>query len=403
MALRVGATTALVVLLAIISTAVIFDRQQVAEIRSRTETAARTADDVVDAPPGMWLVKLTDSGHEATRTMPSDLVEQVVAYGQDMSGQTSFMADGHPWPAWVDQREGASYVAVYDMRLHTGEEQRLLMSTIAAGIVGVLLAALTGLLAGRRAVRPLGEAMELQRQFVADASHELRTPLAVISTRAQMLRRHVAGDAAGGGDEAAARRLAEVDQLVHDTQAMADVVSDLLLSAQLEHVDEVADRVDLAALASEVVTSLMPYAAERGVTLVDEGAAGAAGAVGAVGGGTCVVEGVGPSLRRSVLALVDNATAHSDKGSRIEVRSSAFGGQVRVDVVDHGDGVEVADIQRLTRRFSRGDGASGGRRVGLGLALVTQIVRSHGGRLDVSETPGGGATFTILIPAAADD
>ena len=397
-ALRVGATTALVVLLAIIGTAVLFDRQQLAEIRGRTETTARTADDVVDAPPGTWLVKLTDSGHEATRSMPPELAAAASAVGPDVSGATSLAAEGRSWPAWVDQREGVRYVAVYDIRLHTGEEQRLLVSTAAAGVVGVLLAALTGLLAGRRAVRPLGEAMELQRQFVADASHELRTPLAVISTRAQMLRRHVAADAAvaGGGDSAAARRLAEVDQLVHDTQAMADVVSDLLLSAQLEHVDEVADRVDLGALATDVVTSLMPYAAERGVTLVDEGAGSGAG-------GACVVDGVGPSLRRSVLALVDNAIAHSDKDSRVEVRSSVADGQGRVDVVDHGHGVDVEDVERLSRRFSRGDGASGGRRVGLGLALVTQIVRSHGGRLEVAETPGGGATFSLLIPSATDD
>ncbi|KRC88265.1 histidine kinase [Terrabacter sp. Root85] len=394
-ALRVGATTALVVLLAIIGTAVLFDRQQLAEIRGGTETTARTADDVVDAPPGTWLVKLTDSGHEATRSMPPELAAAASAVGPDVSGATSLAAEGRSWPAWVDQREGVRYVAVYDIRLHTGEEQRLLVSTAAAGVVGVLLAALTGLLAGRRAVRPLGEAMELQRQFVADASHELRTPLAVISTRAQMLRRHVAADAAvaGGGDSAAARRLAEVDQLVHDTQAMADVVSDLLLSAQLEHVDEVAERVDLGALASEVVTSLMPYAADHGVTLVNEAAAA----------GGCVVLGVRPSLRRSVLALVDNAIAHSEKGTQVEVRSCVEDGQVRVDVVDHGDGVDAADVENLSRRFSRGDGGSGGRRVGLGLALVTQIVRSHGGRLEVAETPGGGATFSLLIPAAAAD
>ena len=324
--------------------------------------------------------------------MPPDLATQVAAVGPDASGQTSFTADGRTWPAWVDRRDGVTYVAVYDIRLHTGEEQRLLMSTIGAGVVGVLLAALTGLLAGRRAVRPLGEAMELQRQFVADASHELRTPLAVISTRAQVLRRHLAADAAR--DPAAGTRLAEVDQLVHDTQAMADVVSDLLLSAQLEHTEQPAERVDLAELASEVVRSLTPYAADRGVTLVDESAGG---------GGVCTVDGVGPSLRRSVLALVDYAIAHSDSGSRVEVRSSVGDGQVRVDVVDHGDGVEVADVERLSRRFSRGDGASGGRRVGLGLALVTQIVRSHGGRLEVTETPDGGATFSLLIPSTSDD
>jgi len=391
-ALRVGATTALVVLVAIVGAAVLFDRQQLSEVRGRTETTARTADDVIDAPPGTWLARLSGSTHEVTSSMPPDLAAAVVATGADVSGQTSYDADGRTWPAWVDRRADGTYVAVYDIRLHSGEEQRLVVSTAVAGGLGVLLAALTGLLAGRRAVRPLGEAMELQRQFVADASHELRTPLAVISTRAQLLRRHVAADArVHDGDPAAARRLAEVDQLVHDTQAMADVVSDLLLSAQLEHVDEVAEQVDLGALASEVVTSLGPYAAERGVTLVDEGADA---------GERCLVQGVAPSLRRSVLALVDNAISHSDNGARVEVRSSVGDGLARVDVVDHGHGVDVEDVERLTRRFSRGDGASGGRRVGLGLALVTQIVRSHGGRLDVTETPGGGATFTLVIPAA---
>ena len=132
-ALRVGATTALVVLLAIVGTAVLFDRQQLAEIRGRTETTARTADDVVDAPPGTWLVKRTESGQEATRSMPPDLAAAVAGIGPDVSGQTSFTAQGRSWPAWVDRRDDGSYVAVYDIRLHTGEEQRLLMSTAAAG------------------------------------------------------------------------------------------------------------------------------------------------------------------------------------------------------------------------------------------------------------------------------
>ncbi|WP_345508115.1 HAMP domain-containing sensor histidine kinase [Terrabacter aeriphilus] len=388
-ALRVGATTALVVLFAIVGAALLFDRQQLAEIRGRVETTARTADDVVDAPPGTWLARLTPTAQETTRSMPPALAEAVVATGDDVTGRTSYTADDRTWPAWVDRREGVAYVAVYDIRLHSGEERRLLVSTAAAGGAGVLLAALTGLLAGRRAVRPLGEAMELQRQFVADASHELRTPLAVLSTRAQLLRRHLVADAAG--DPAAARRLTEVDQLVHDTRAMADVVSDLLLSAQLEHTEQPAGRVDVDELAAEVVRSLTPYAADRGVTLVDR----------TDGREPLVVDGVRASLRRSVLALVDNAIAHSRPGTEVEVRVVTEGDEVHVDVIDHGTGVDVADVERLSRRFARGGDESAGRRVGLGLALVTQIVRSHGGRLAVSETAGGGATFSLILPSGA--
>ncbi|WP_255359538.1 ATP-binding protein, partial [Terrabacter sp. Soil810] len=53
------------------------------------------------------------------------------------------------------------------------------------------------------------------------------------------------------------------------------------------------------------------------------------------------------------MTLVDNAIAHSEKGTRFEVRSGPEAGQVRVDVIDHGDGVDVADVEGLTRRFSR--------------------------------------------------
>ena len=144
-ALRVGATTALVVLLAIVGAAVLFDRQQLAEIRGRTETTARTADDVVDAPPGTWLVKLTESGHEESPSMPADLAAQVAAVGPDVSGQTSFTADGRSWPAWVDRRDGVSYVAVYDIRLH--DRRGAAAARVDGGrraASGVLLAALTG-------------------------------------------------------------------------------------------------------------------------------------------------------------------------------------------------------------------------------------------------------------------
>ena len=300
-------------------------------------------------------------------------------------------------------RGDRAYVAVYDVRLHRDEEGRLIAATAVAGGLGVLLAAVTGLFAGRRAVRPLAEALALQRQFVADASHELRTPLAVISTRAQMLRRHL-------GPDVDPTSRAEVDQLVSDTRAMADVVSDLLLSAQLEGAAAATEQVDLGGVADDVVTSLRPYAADAGVTLVPPSAS-------STETGGFVVIGVATGLRRAVLALVDNAIAHSPSGAPVEVvvsRTAMAGAgagaslevgtpgpapaEVRVEVVDHGSGVDPADVERLSRRFARARDDGAARRVGLGLALVTQVVQAHGGRLEVTETAGGGATFAVVVP-----
>ena len=134
---------------------------------------------------------------------------------------------------------------------------------------------------------------------------------------------------------------------------------------------------------------MAPYAAESGVRLV---------APAAVAGERPVVTGVSSSLRRAILALVDNAIDHSPGDARVEVAVGRSGAEVRVDVVDHGAGVATSEIDGLTRRFARARNDGSTRRVGLGLALVTQIVQSHGGRLEVAETPGGGATFSLVFP-----
>lgn len=400
-ALRVGATTALVVLLAILGAGFLFDRQQATDIRRQVDASAATVDDVVDAPPGVWLVELGPDGARTTSGTPPAVRDAAVAAlraaGTNPDPATphrpftiTVQADGRDWPAAGIQREGNTYAAVYDIRVHATQERSLLTAMAVAGVLGVALSALTGWFAGRRAVRPLGDALDLQRQFIADASHELRTPLSVISIRAQMLRRHLR---AQGRHEL----LPEVDQLVDDTKVMSDVVSDLLLSAQLDAGEATREPVNLVHVAEQVGRSLEPYAAESKVTLTWPDSATRR---------PVVVDGVSSSLRRAVLALVDNAVAHSPSGASIEVLVSVDDASrsARVDVVDHGAGVDPEDLEVLTRRFARARADEGaGRRFGLGLALVTQIVRSHGGSLDVLETIGGGATFRVSLPLAPED
>lgn len=388
-ALQVGAASALLAILVAVAAVALFDREQWAEIDASVRSAATTADDVGDPPAQIWLVAISASGRQASPDTPA-AVASAPTLATAAPGPLTVVADGRRYPAYVAQRSTGRVAAVYDIAAHREEEQRLIVAGGLAIAAGVLAAALIGQFAGRRAARPLAEALELQRQFVADASHELRTPLAVISTRAQMVRRHL------GADVPPTRR-AELDQLVADTKSMAAVVSDLLLSAQLEHAPVAAEEVDLHGIAADVVLSLAGYAEDRGVRLVLREEPAASHGLGRES--RPLVRGVPSSLRRAVLALVDNAVAHSPEGGLVEVVPAREKSQARLSVVDHGPGLKPEDLDHLRRRFARSSGDGSGQRVGLGLALVEQIVRSHDGHLSLTETPGGGATFTLELPA----
>jgi two-component system, OmpR family, sensor kinase len=223
------------------------------------------------------------------------------------------------------------------------------------------------------------------RQFVADASHELRTPLTILHTRAQLLRRRAGTDPVPGEG---------LDRLIDDTRALTEIVNDLLLSAELEHRPAAREPVDLTELAQAVTESFAATAERADVSLT---------AV-AHGDGDTTVAGVPAALRRAISALVDNALGHNHPGGTVTVTVARRDRNVELAVVDDGDGLDPSQVTELTKRFARGPDAPGhGRRFGLGLALVREVVHAHGGRLTLDGRPGEGATATITIPAAARD
>jgi two-component system OmpR family sensor kinase len=100
--------------------------------------------------------------------------------------------------------------------------------------------------------------------------------------------------------------------------------------------------------------------------------------------------------------LVSNALTHTPAGTPVLVRVSTGEGQAQVEVVDAGPGIPAADQRRVFERFFRADTsrarASGGS--GLGLSIVAALVAAHGGSVELTETPGGGATFRVTLPLA---
>ncbi|MFF5078203.1 sensor histidine kinase [Actinoplanes sp. NPDC000266] len=268
---------------------------------------------------------------------------------------------------------------VFDARYQLADRRHLLWAFAVAALAGLLAAMATGAVVAQRSVAPLAEALSRQRRFVADASHELRTPIAQVHTRAQMLARRT------GRPE---RR--DLERLIGTTRQLGEIVDELLLSAQLAADPRhrpAAEAVDLTALATAAAAGEAERAAEREVTLTCS-----------TPGGPVLVAGVESALRRVVCELLANSLKHTPAGGRITVSVRADRDRAEVVVADTGDGFDPADADHIFDRFHRGAGA-GERRFGLGLALLKEVVTSHGGTITAEGRPGLGATFTVRLPA----
>ncbi|MEU6229694.1 ATP-binding protein [Streptomyces sp. NPDC047042] len=223
----------------------------------------------------------------------------------------------------------------------------------------------------------LETSVERQRRFVADASHELRSPIASLRTQLEV--------------GAAHPELLDVDGAVEDTVRLQRLAADLLLLARLDAGERPGDaRFDLAELVREEAEGRAGVTPETGVAVE--------------------VTGSRTQLGRLVANLLDNAQRHARSAVTVSVRredggqegGGQEGGYALVEVADDGDGVPVADRERVFERFVRLDAArsrdDGG--AGLGLAIARDVAVRHGGTLTVGEAAAGGALFELRLPVA---
>ncbi len=213
----------------------------------------------------------------------------------------------------------------------------------------------------------LGQALDNQRRFVADAAHELRTPLTAVRLQADLARR--AGDA-----ESRNSALRDLDA---GLQRAAHSVEQLLVLARLDA--EPAARfepVDLLALAKAAVAEQSATAEAEGLDL------------GLLAAEPASVAGDPGEMRVLLDNLVDNALRYTPRGGRIDVGIQHAAAEILLWVRDTGPGIPMAERERVFDRFYRGvdAGASGS---GLGLAIVKRIALRHNARIELSDLESG--------------
>ena len=294
-------------------------------------------------------------------------------------------------------------------------------TSLAAGVLGVALAALIAWWAARKLLAPVREVADathrvaagayetrvtvssddevgqlardfnhlahkleaterMRRDFMADISHELRTPLAVLRGELEALEDGVRQPT----PETLAALLGEVStltQLVNDLYdlALSDVGALTYRKEALDVVDVVDAEVQLLRRAAE----------ERQLTLTSS-----------LPTSSCLVSADAGRLRQLLHNVLVNAMRYTDAGGDIEVRVHAEGPDVHIDVMDSPPGVPPELLPRLFDRFFRVEGsrarATGGS--GLGLAICRNIVEAHGGHIQARQAPQGGLWVAINLP-----
>jgi two-component system OmpR family sensor kinase len=227
-------------------------------------------------------------------------------------------------------------------------------------------------------------AEERRRQFLADASHELRTPLASIRGYAELFRLGAVRDR-----RALARAMERIES---EAARMGVLVDDLLLLARLDELPAAPrTRIDLTALVEHRVNDARATAPDRPIVFE------AADAVEVFGD----ADGIGQVIAN----LLTNALIHTPPDARVRVTVGLRDGEAIVTVEDEGPGIPPGTEEQVFERFWRADGgrARGPGGSGLGLSIVREIVANHHGSVRAARRPGGGAVFTVRLPAAPRD
>lgn len=235
--------------------------------------------------------------------------------------------------------------------------------------------------------RELREALRTRDEFMAAVAHDVRTPLTILRATAQLMERRVGQ---GRSDPDEIREATErISSAVSRVDAQIAQLLDLSHARAGRPVELDREPTDIVALAVRVRGELQDLSPDHRITLRADME-------------RLVGEWDALRLERALVNLLTNAVKFSPRGGEVTLRvgRSADGTAAEIEVRDQGSGIPRAELDRVRMPFYRASNATGTRGSGIGLAVVDQVVTTHGGTLDIQSEQGAGTTVRIALPLA---
>jgi signal transduction histidine kinase len=230
-------------------------------------------------------------------------------------------------------------------------------------------------------VKELRASGEMKNKMFGILAHDLRNPIGIISGYAEFIEMMEA-------DNLSERTKGSLTAIRESATFMNDLIKDVLAMAVSE-ADEISvarQMTDIGAMVRKTVSFAAMAAGKKQVRL-------------AIDAGTVWIEADTLKIEQVLNNLISNAIKFSNEGAIVTVRAFTGDGDVSISVTDHGTGIPPHLMDDLFKPFVKGKtGTAGERSNGLGLYICSQIVKAHGGRIEIATKEGDGATFTVILP-----
>jgi two-component system sensor histidine kinase TctE len=225
----------------------------------------------------------------------------------------------------------------------------------------------------------LRQSIRRSEDFITEAAHRVRTPLATVRAQAEIALRTVEGDS----DK---ERLRRIIRAVDESSRSAGQLLDHATVAYRTE-DLAQDPLDLADLTAQTVAAMEPTASMRDIRLDLETE-------------PAQISGDAVLLENAIRNVLDNAIKYSPEDTTVSLRIAVSGNEAHLSVNDQGPGLGDEPVAALTERFRRGNNTASIVGSGLGLTIAADVLRAHGGRLELSSAKNGsgGACVSLVLP-----